>query len=63
MKLDNQQKALIKCRLQKTVNYLKENDIADYTNIDLDELVNQDFQGVNLTVMMMMLLSKKGLLG
>ena len=62
MKLDNQQKALIKYKLQETVNYLKENDIADYTNIDLDELVNQDFQGIKLTVMMMML-CKEGLIG
>lgn len=61
MILDNQQKVLVKYKLQKTVNYLKENDIADYSNIDLDELVNQDFQGVKLTVMMMML-CKEGLI-
>lgn len=62
MKLDNQQKTLIKYKLQETINYLKENDIADYSNLDLDELVNQDFQGANLTVMMMML-CKEGLIG
>lgn len=60
MILDNQQKVLVKCKLQKTLKYLKENDIVDYTNIDLDELVDQDFQGIKLTVMMMFL-CKEGL--
>ena len=61
MRLDDQQKALIKYRLQNTVDYLKENDIADYTNVDLDELVNQDFQGAPL-ILMMMMLHKEGLI-
>lgn len=60
MKLDEQQKVLIKYRLQKTVNFLKENSIADFSNTDLDELVNQDFQGAPL-VLMMMMLYKEGL--
>lgn len=58
MKLDDQQKALLKHDFKRSYNifgiYITDNDI--------DKYLNKDFQGSEL-VIMMMLLSKKGLLG
>ncbi|MBQ0088998.1 MAG: hypothetical protein KBT27_06670 [Prevotellaceae bacterium] len=55
MKLDEQQKVIIKHRLQNSINYFKENNIADFSKFDTEKYINQDFQGEQLALLMIML--------
>lgn len=57
MKLDNQQKALLKHDFKESYNIFE----TYITDNDIDKYLDKDFQGSEL-VIMMMLLSKKGLL-
>lgn len=55
MKLDNQQKAILKSELNKSLNIL-----GKEPKVNVDEYVEKDFQGVEL-VMVLMAFKKAGI--
>lgn len=57
MKLDNQQKAILKAELNKSLDIL-----GKEPKVSVDEYIEKDFQGVEL-VMVLMILKNVGMYG
>ena len=57
MKLDNQQKAILKAELNKSLDIL-----GKEPKVSIDEYIEKDFQGVEL-IMVMLALKKVGMYG